>query len=514
MFVGEGISATLTNSRALKQQLFSLLQNCNTLRTLTQIHTQVLVNGFSQKNFILGKIISFYIAFGNVLHAQRAFEKIQCPTTTIWNQMLQGHARSGNPRKSVELYTCMVAAGAVPDGFTYSFLLSACARYGLVREGEQLHGRILVHGFCSNEFVKTNLTNLYGISGYDGIGYARRLFDEMSERNVVSWNSLLAGYIRCGDVDGARKLFDEMPERNVVSWTTMIAGCAQNGKCNQALTLFSEMRRARVELDQVALLAALSACAELGDLKLGEWIHSYIEEKFNFQRQPLLVSLNNALVHMYASCGEIEKAYEVFRKMQKRSTVSWTSMITGFAKQGFAQEALSIFEWMLSLGGNDVRPDEITFIGVLCACSHAGFVDDGQYFFTQMIQNWGIKPKIEHYGCLVDLLSRAGFLDEALSIIETMPVKPNDAVWGALLGGCRIHKNAELASRVAQQLSSELDPEHAVGYLVLLANVYATAKKWQDVASVRQKLIEMGVRKPPGRSWVQINGAVHDFSGR
>ncbi|GKU89765.1 hypothetical protein SLEP1_g3860 [Rubroshorea leprosula] len=501
MFVGEGISATLTNSRALKQQLFSLLQNCNTLRTLTQIHTQVLVNGFSQKNFILVKIISFYIAFGNVLHAQRAFEKIQCPTTTIWNQMLQGHARSGNPRKSVELYARMVAAGAVPDGFTYSFLLSACARSGLVREGEQLHGRILVHGFCSNEFVKTNLINLYGISGYDGIGYARRLFDEMSERNVVSWNSLLAGYIRCGDVDGARKLFDEMPERNVVSWTTMIAGCAQNGKCKQALSLFSEMRRARVELDQVALLAALSACAELGDLKLGEWIHSYIEEKFNLQRQPLLVSLNNALVHMYASCGEIEKAYEVFRKMQKRNTVSWTSMITGFAKQGFAQEALSIFEWMLSLGGNDIRPDEITFIGVLCACSHAGFVDDGQYFFTQMIQNWGIKPKIEHYGCLVDLLSRAGFLDEALSIIETMPVKPNDAVWGALLGGCRIHKNAELASQVAQELSSELDPEHAVGYLVLLANVYATAKKWQDVASVRQKLIEMGVRKPPGRSW-------------
>ncbi|OMP02824.1 hypothetical protein CCACVL1_02685 [Corchorus capsularis] len=205
------------------------------------------------------------------------------------------------------------------------------------------------------------------VCGDDGIGFAREVFDEMGERNVVSWNSLLAGYIRCGDVDMARRVFDEMPERNVVSWTTMVAGFARNGKCKQALSYFNQMRRARVELDQVALLAALSACAELG------------------------------------------------------------------------------------------------------------------------------------------------FLDEAFELIKTMPVKPNDAVCGALLGGCQIHKNADLASQVAEKLVAELDPNHAAGYLVLLSNVYATAKRWQDVANVRQKMIEMGVKKPVGRSWVQIDGAVQYF---
>lgn len=424
--------------------------------------------------------------------------------------MLKGFSANGKPRESVELYNQMVASGVVPDGYTYSFLLSACARSGMVSQGKQVHGRVLTNGFCSNEYVRTNLINLYATAA-GGINYARCVFDEMCDRNVVSWNSLLYGYIRCGDIDSARGVFDEMPERNVVSWTTMVAGCAQNGRSKQALFLFNEMQVAGVELDQVVLIATLSACAELGDLNMGEWIHYYIKERFDSQNQPLFVSLNNALIHMYASCGEIQKAYQVFQKMQKRSTVSWTSMITGFAKQGFAQEALVIFKQMLSLGGSEVRPDEITFIGVLCACSHAGLVDDGQYFFNQMIHNWGIKPRIEHYCCLVDLLSRAGFLDEAVNLIETLPVKPNDAVWGALLGGCRIHKNATLASKVAQQLSFELDPEHAVGYLVLLANVYAGAKKWQDVATVRRKMIEMGMRKPAGRSWVQINGAVHSF---
>ncbi|XWS47991.1 hypothetical protein CRYUN_Cryun13aG0033300 [Craigia yunnanensis] len=406
----------------------------------------------------------------------------------------------------------MVATEAIPDGFTYSYLLSACARSRMLREGEQVHGRVLAYGYSSNVFVRTSLVNLYAmVGGADGIGYARKLFDEMGERNVVSWNSLLAGYIRCGDVDTARRVFDEMPEKNVVSWTTMIAGFARNGKCKQSLSFFNQMRRERVELDQVALVAALSACAELGDLELGKWIHSYIKETSRFRSQRLLVSLNNALIHMYASCGLIDEAYEILRYMPERSTVSWTSMIMGFAKQGFAQEAITVFEWMLSLGKSEVKPDEITYIGVLFACSHAGFVEEGRHHFTQMTRNWGIKPGIEHYCCMVDLLSRAGFLDEAFNLIETMPVKPNDAVWGALLGGCRIHKNVDLASQVAQKLDVELDPNYASGCLVLLSNVYATAKRWQDVANVRQKMNEMGVKKPAGRSWVQIDGVVHDF---
>ncbi|XP_027368821.1 pentatricopeptide repeat-containing protein At5g66520-like [Abrus precatorius] len=434
------------------------------------------------------------------------------PSSTVWNHVIRGYARTQMPWKSVECYNLMVFAEAVPDGFTYSSLLSACARGGLVREGEQVHGTVLVKGYCSNVFVDTNLINFYAMRGR--VEQARHVFDDMKQRSVVSWNSILAGYVRCGDFDGARRVFDKMPHRNVVSWTTMVAGCAQNGKSKQALLLFGEMRRAHVELDQVALVAALSACAELGDLKLGRWIHWYVQQWFvaRNQQHPS-VHLNNALIHMYGSCGLIDAAYQVFAKMPQKSTVSWNSIIMAFAKQGLGKEAFDMFRTMLcdGVGVNGVRPDEGTFIGVLCACSHAGFVYEGRQIFASMKHTWGISPRIEHYGCMVDLLSRAGFLDEACGLIETMPLKPNDALWGALLGGCQIHKNSELASRVENKLVAELNPDQAAGYLVLLSNIYAFAQRWQDVITVRQKMIEMSVKKPPGESWIQIDGVVHNF---
>lgn len=513
MLVEKAVPAKATSSRALQQHLFSLLQSCNSIRKVAQIHAQILINGFSQKSYIISRLLSFYATSGYLQNLLRVIDNIERPSTTVWNQIIRGHARSSAPLKSVEFYNQMVEAGVEPDGFTYSFLLSAYARSGLMREGEQVHGRVLANGYCSNVFVQTNLINFYTMAGVSccSVAYARCVFDDMCQRSVVSWNSLLAGYIRCGDVDGARRVFEEMPERNLVSWTTMIAGCAKRGKNKQALSLFYQMRKAQVELDQVALVVALSACAESGDLKLGRWIHRYIKEKLHVKTQPLLVSLYNALIHMYASCGVIDEAYKIFSDMPEKSTVSWSNIIIGFAKQGHGEEALRVFHLMRSLGENGARPDEITVIGALSACSHAGLVNEGCRLFKAMTQTWGISPRIDHYGCMVDLLSRAGFLNEAYRLIETMPMKPNDAVWGALLGGCRLHKNAELASQVFQKLTAELEPDQAAGYLVLLSHVYADAKWWLDVASVRHKMVEMGVRKPPGRSWAQINGATYDF---
>lgn len=508
------IPAKPTSSfRALQQRLFSLVQSCNTINKLTQIHTQILIHGLTQKNYILSKLLSFYVASGHLDQALKVFGNVRSPSTTVWNQIIRGHARSENSQAAVESYNRLVATDAEPDGYTYLYVLSACARSGLVREGEQVHGRVLASGFGSNVFVQTSLVSLYTTDGVlrGGVKYARQVFDEMGERNVVSWNTLLAGYIRSRDFDGAFRLFDEMPERNVVSWTTMVAGCAQNGRSKQALCLFGQMRRANVELDQVALVAVLSACAEIGDLTLGRWIHWYIEERLCVKSQSRLVTLHNALIHMYASCGLIDEAYKVFKEMPRRSTVSWTSIIVGFAKQGRGEEALRIFQLMLCSGLDDARPDQITFLGVLCACSHAGLVDEGRRLFKLMTQTRGLEPRIEHYGCMVDLLSRAGFLDEAQMLVESMPMKPNDAVWGALLGSCMLHKNSELASHVAKKLTVELNLDQAAGYLVLLSNVYASSKRWLDVAHVRQKMVQMGVRKPPGRSWVQINGVVHGF---
>lgn len=501
------------NCRARQQFIFSGLKCCKSVRNLAKIHAQIVVSGFTQKNYILVNLLSLYISFGSLGSAQQVFDYVGSPSTTVWNQIIRGHARSKTPQESIEQFKRMAAAEVVADGFTYSFLLNACVKSRLFREGEQIHGRVLANGYYSNTYVKTNLVNLYANgAGHFGLESARYMFDEMLERNVVAWNSLLAGYVRRGDFDGARKVFDEMPERNVQTWTTLVAGFAQNGQCKLALSLFNQMKRAGVELDQVALVAALSACAVLGDLTLGKWIHRYVERTWRSRHRPVLVSLSNALIHMYASCGVMNEAYKVFEEMPQRNTVSWSSIITGFAKQGCGEEAIRVFQLMLCSGDNEVRPDEITFIGVLTACSHAGLISDGLRLFESMHEVFGVSPQIEHYGCMVDLLSRACLLSEALRLIESMPMKPNNAVWGALLGGCRIHKNDEIASHVAKQLAFEIDPDNqAAGYFMLLANVYAADKRWPDTATMRHNMLEMGVKKPSGRSWIEINGVVCDF---
>lgn len=401
---------------------------------------------------------------------------------------------------------------AVPDGYTYSYVVNGCAKGLLLSEGEQVHGKVLTNGYFSDAFVQTNLVNFYSVIGSRyGMGSAEKVFEEMTDRTVVAWNSLISGYFRCGNVDEARRVFSEMPERNVVSWTAMIAGCAQNKRCKEALSFFHEMRRKSVEFDQVTLVSVLSTCAEMAFLDLGRWIHSYVLEASSAEKGPVLVSLNNALIHMYASCGEIEDAYKVFKDMPQRTTVSWTSMITGFAKQGYAEKALTLFRNMEALRKGEVKPDEITLLGVLCACSHAGYVNEGRFYFKSMTESWGVKPRIQHYGCMVDLLSRAGLFNEAARLIDNMPIEPNNAVWGALLGGCRIHKNAELASDIAQKFVIELEPERSAGYFVLLSNVYASGKRWQSVVSVRQKMLEIRARKPPGQSWIQVDGVSHGF---
>ncbi|XP_043705059.1 pentatricopeptide repeat-containing protein At5g66520-like [Telopea speciosissima] len=497
--------------RAKQQYLFSLLQRCKRSKELTQIHAQIVVNGFSQKNYILAKLLSFCVTSGSLVRAQLAFDQIMDPSTILWNQMIRGYALSETPKKSFQLYNQMGATEAKPDGFTFLFLLSACLRPSYLKEGEQLHGRIMSNGLCSNVFVQTNLINMYVTAGgVAGVLKARKVFDEMTQRSARTWNSMLSGYFRCGDVKTAGEIFDSMPERNTVSWTTMIAGYAKTGKCKQALALFYQMRKAHVEVDQVVLLAVLSACAELGDLRTGRWIHSYLDKASCIQK-PHYVPLKNALIHMYASCGVIEEAYRMFKEMSHRSTISWTTMITGFAKHGFGVEALAVFRWMQSVEGEGNRPDEITFIGVLCACSHTGWVDEGLTYFKCMTTTYNLEPRIEHYGCLVDLLSRAGQLDEAQKLIETVPMKPNTAIWGALLGGCRIYKNVELAANIDNQLVLEVEPDQASGFLVLLSNVYAAAKRWDDVVTVRQRMVAMGLRKPSGRSWIQVDGVIHEF---
>lgn len=311
------------------------------------------------------------------------------------------------------------------------------------------------------------------------------------------------GHTRSGDVPAARELFDKMPERNVVCWNAMIAGYAQNEKFAQAIELFRGMQESGgVPPNAVTLVSVLSACAHLGALDLGRWIEWYIERR----AIDLGLFLGNALSDMYVKCGCLADARRVFDRMVVRDEVSWSIIIAGEAMHGRAEEAFVCFREMLRHG---VEPNEITFMGILSACTHAGLVDAGLEYFNMMMEEFGILPKVEHYGCVVDLLSRAGRLDEAEKLINSMKVQPNVIVWGSLLGGCRIYRDISRGERVVHRIL-ELDPGHS-GSHVYMANVYASVGRLEDAAFWRLRLREKRVEKTPGCSWIEVDNTVYEF---
>lgn len=277
--------------------------------------------------------------------------------------------------------------------------------------------------------------------------FARQVFDEMRVRNVPTWNALISGYSRCGDMKEALELFKSMPEKNVVSWTSMISGYSQNGQFSSALDMFLRMEKeSRVKPNRVTIASVLPACANLGALEIGERIEAYARENGLFE--DLYVS--NTILEMHARCGKIEVAKRVFDEIGKRrNSCSWNSMIMALALHGKSIEALEHYEQMLHEG---TAPDNVTFVGVLLACTHGGLVTKGRELFESMAKNYNINPKLEHFGCMVDLLGRAGALQEAYDLIKTMPMKPDAVVWGALLGACSFHKNVKLAEKAAQPL--------------------------------------------------------------
>lgn len=331
---------------------------------------------------------------------------------------------------------------------------------------------------------------------------AQRLFESMPCRNVGSWNAMITGYARCGRITDSRRLFDEMPQRDEVSWSAMIDGYVQQDCFKEALMIFGEMQMRGIQLRKFVMSSVLAACANAGALDQGRWIHAYAERNLI----QLDAVLGTSLVDMYAKCGRLDMALEVFDKIQRKEVFTWNAFIGGLAMHGSAEEALKLFSRMQM---ENFKPDRITLVGVLNACAHAGLVEEGLQFFNSMEKVYDIRPAVEHYGCMVDLLGRAGLLDEAVNIINNMPMKPNAAVWGALLGACRIHGNVELGERVGEILL-ELEPQNS-GRYALLSNIYARAGRWDDVSRVRKLMKERGVKTAPGSSLIDLDGVIHEF---
>lgn len=349
----------------------------------------------------------------------------------------------------------------------------------------------------------------------NGIGSARKVFDNISHKNVTAWNSMLVAYVRWSvDTVNAMRLFDRMPERDVFSWTTVIAACARSGRSKQAVVLFQRMYCAGVTADQVTMISVLSACADLGDFELGRRIHSWVMNNNNSSRRHRqLVSLDNALINMYVKCGAIDEAYSIFQNMAERSVVSWTTMITGLVVHGQAKRAMEIFQQMQQ---SRESPDETTFIGVLCACNLMRRPDEGLNYFNYMTKTYNIKPTVRHFSCIVDMLSKAGRIDEAVQIIEAdmLPIQPNEAVWSCLLSGCRIHGNfhtASLAGRRLLELEQQQEGLEIGGQLAQLSNLYIGFGAWDEGLQLRRRMVESGMRKLGGRSWIVVHGVVHEF---
>ncbi|KAF5445785.1 hypothetical protein F2P56_034809 [Juglans regia] len=606
-----------------RNQIQTKKLHCHIIKTLTDIETFLsnnLINTYSKlgnikyarrmfdqiphpNEFSWNTILSAYSKQGHLLEMQLIFDRMPAKDGISWNSLISGYASHGSLVESVKVYKLMFKEGPTNlSRITFSTMLILSSNQGCVDLGSQVHGHIVKFGFQSYQFVGSPLVDMYSKMGliYD----AKRVFDEMPEKNVVLHNTMITGLLRHGIVEDARRLFQGMHERDSVSWTTMIGGLAQNGWSREAVEVLREMRSEGLDMDQFTFGSVLTACGGLLALEEGKQIHAYIirtdhennvfvgsalvdmyckcksikyaeavfmrmtsknvvswtamlvgygqngysEEAVrifcNMQRNGIapddftlgsvisscanlasleegaqfhahavvsglisFITVSNALVSLYSKCGSIRDSHRMFNDMKIRDEVSWTALVSGLAQFGEAKETIDLFERMLAQG---LEPDEVTFIGVLSACSRAGLVEKGHRYFESMINEHGITPLPDHYACMIDLLSRAGRLEEAKDFISKMPFHPDAIGWATLLSSCRFYGNIEIGKWAAETLM-ELEPQNPASY-ILLANIYAALGKWKDVAQLRRGMREKGVRKKPGCSWIKYKNRVHIFS--
>ncbi|XP_057845433.2 pentatricopeptide repeat-containing protein At4g02750-like isoform X2 [Cryptomeria japonica] len=446
-------------------------------------------------------MITGYVQNGFIDEATRLFKEMPQPNLVSWNAMIAGFAQNELVAKALETFKEMQLAGVNPDSATICSILPPCAKLGELGLGMEFHRRIIEWGFTSDVIVVTALIDMYAKCG--SVQNARNLFDRMSTRDAVLWTAMIAGYGQNGALDDALKLFNEMPRRDVVSWNAVIAGYVQNGLVEKAMDIFHEMQSAGVKPNSSTFVSILPACAKMGALEQGMAFHQTIIECRFLSN----VEVGNALIAMYAKCGSLQKARKLFDKMHQPNVISWTAMIAGYAMHGYGKDALKLFELMKY---SRTKPNHISFVCALYACSHAGLVDEGCKYYDCMSESYCITPTMDHYVCMVDLLGRAGYLEETLNFIIKMPIKPDMVVWMCFLSACRLHKNIELGE-FAATLVYELDPEHAAPY-VLLSDIYAEVCRWDDVQNVWKLMKDRGIKKMPGCSWIEVHKTVHVFS--
>ncbi|KAJ1694728.1 hypothetical protein LUZ63_011426 [Rhynchospora breviuscula] len=449
------------------------ISRCSFFKHGEQLHSLILKSGFESNTFALNSLIGLYFSCGLTGLAKRVFDAAPSGTCDIvsWNSMVSGYLDNNMFEDALLVFTKMVKGFVRIDEVSPINALIACAKLGFGEVGKRIHTLIVVNGLDLNYYLGSALVSMYA---------------------------------KCGFTEVAHVVFDRMPERNVVCWGALIAGYVQFGKYKEAMELFRQMQLARVTPDEATMASVISLCAQMGALNEGRYIHAYCDIHGLGNR----LFVKNALIDMYSKCGDVKEAYSVFLELTTRDVFSWTSMISGLAMNGYCTEALHLFEQMEREG--EVVPNEVTFLGVLSACSHGGFVQKGYFYFDRMCKRYNLRPKIEHFGCMVDLLGRAKLIREALEFIENMPVLPDKVIWRALIFACRSSRETKIAKYAADKIA-ELDSNSNCGVHVMLSNVYATSSLWADVRTIRGFMKNQNEHKVPGHSFIEINGVVHEF---
>lgn len=406
------------------QEALSLLKRCSSFNQLKRIHARIIRHSLTNDQSLLRNLIDLCSGYGKMDYANLIFHQIRTPEVFTWNLMIRAHTTNCNTQQALHLYNLMMCKGFLPDKFTFPFAIKACIVSSAIDKGKEVHGLAVKYGFSRDMFVQNTLMDLYFKCGE--LDYARKVFNTMRVRSVVSWTTMITGLAACGDLDGAREIFEQMPTKNVVSWTTMINSYVRNSRPEQAFELFQRMQLDNVKPNEFTLVSLLQACTQVESLKLGSWMHEFAL-KIGLE---VGVFLGTALVDMYSKCGSLKNAWEVFDKMQVKNLATWNSMITSLGVHGHGEEALNLFEQMEKA---NIQPDAITFVGVLCACVHTNNVNEGSRYFHYMTQCYDIKPILEHYICMVQLFHRADMKDEVCDVLDSMPEKLDENTLAALL---------------------------------------------------------------------------------
>ncbi|XVE81235.1 hypothetical protein DITRI_Ditri15bG0046900 [Diplodiscus trichospermus] len=474
------------------------LQKCAKHRSAAstkQLHAHFFKLGLTHFLPLLNTLVNVYAKCNLLQEALQLFVEMPQRDHVSWATILTAQNQANFANKTLSMFPFVFSLDRLlPDDFIFASLVKACGSLGVAKQGKQVHGNFLVSPFFNDAVVKSSLVDMYAKCGLPDDG--RAVFDSIKLKNMASWTAMIYGYARKGRKKEALELFLMAPLKNLFAWTALISGLVKSGNGLDAFDLFFEMRREGISIiDPLVLSSIVGASANLAMLELGKQVHGLVI-RLGYES---CMFISNALVDMYAKCSDILAARDVFSRMSRRDVVSWTSIIVGAAQHGRAEEALSLYDKMVA---NGVKPNEVTFVGLVHACSHVGFVNRGRELFKSMIEDYGIRPSLQHYTCLLDLLGRSGYLDEAENIINSMPFKPDEPTWAALLSACKHYGNAKMAIRFADHLLS-LKPQEPSTY-ILLSNIYASSGLWERASKARHLLETLEVRKEPGYSYVDF----------